>query len=155
VALVTERAAREREIDILQRQTELAQRQRELAGAGLRTVVVPDNPAIRAFRKLPNGSARMDVALTNQSESLALKGRLSMSAWIGPPPIFPFDIIASGGEERFRASSFEALRAGGQVVLHATVPRVVIKEGPQRLGFTSLITTRQIGLRELSGWSMC
>src|SRR5258707_15039467 len=84
-----ERVDRQREVAILQRQT-------DLTGAGLRTVVVPGDPVIHGYHVQPNGSVEIDVHVINQSGSLALKGRLTFSAWVGPPPVFPFDVFGGG-----------------------------------------------------------
>jgi hypothetical protein len=124
-ALKTERAAREREIDLLQRQTAVAE-------AGLRAIVVPEQPTIRGYRLLPNGSAGLTIGLVNQSEGIALRGGISVTVVKGAIPsdivgIDPFGIGFVPIVEAASFPSFAALRGGARIALVATVPRRVVR----------------------------
>lgn len=69
----------------------------------------------------------MTIALVNQSSSLALRGGLSISVFVGvlPPGIF-FDFFVPI-EERARVAGFDALPARSRLVLTAVVPRRVLE----------------------------
>jgi hypothetical protein len=154
-ALVTERHTREREIDILQRQT-------RLSGSSLRPVIVPDDPVIRAFQTLPNGSARMNVALVNLSGSLALRGRLLVIAWdCCAVPSLRFDLLNRPGwrpfEQQPRVGSFDALRGGGRIMLDVTAPASVLNEvkARPRTRMMFVLTYRDIADRlSLTDWAV-
>lgn len=128
-ALEAERAARQREINLLQRQTAVAE-------AGLRAIVVPQQPTIQSYRLLPNGTARLTIGLVNQSEGIALRGHISVGVVIGviPGGVLPFFDFPVVQEERANLGGFAALRGGAEVSLTATVPRRVLRARTPKTG---------------------
>lgn len=119
-ALRAEREARKRELRFLERQT-------QLVGAGLRPVLAPGEPVVRAYEPLPNGAARVAIRLVNQSSSLALQGRLSVTVFLGVlPPLFLFDFYLPV-EERARLGGFNTLPARSARVIRAVIPRRVLQ----------------------------
>jgi hypothetical protein len=122
-----------------------------VAEAGLRAIVVPEQPTIRGYRQLPNGSTRLTIGLVNQSEGIALRGHLSVTVAKGAIPsdiigIDPFGIGFVPIVESASFPSFAALRGGARIALVATVPRRVVrartpKTGPYQFVLTYRTTT--------------
>jgi hypothetical protein len=150
-ALKAERAARQREINLVQRQTAVAE-------AGLRAIVVPEQPTIVSYRVLPNGSARLTIRLINQADGIALRGSLSVGVIIDviPPGVLPFLFTMQPVEERASLGGFAALRGGARVTLTANLPRRVVRARTPRTGPYEFILTYRTttGRTSRTAWTL-